>query len=56
MLELFAKGLQNKEIAAALHIGERTAKFHVSALLRKLEAGNCTEAVALAAQQGIITV
>ncbi len=56
VLELLAKGLQNKEIAAVLHIGERTAKFHVSALLRKLGAGNRTEAVALAAQQGLITV
>ena len=51
-----AKGLQNKEIAAVLQIGERTAKFHVSALMRKLGAGNRTEAVALAAQQGLITV
>ena len=56
VLELLAKGLQNKEIAAVLHIGERTAKFHVSALMRKLGAGNRTEAVALAAQQGLITV
>ena len=56
VLGLLAKGLQNKEIAAVLHIGERTAKFHVSALLRKLGAGNRTEAVALAAQQGLITV
>ena len=56
VLELLAKGLQNKEIAAVLHIGERTVKFHVSALMRKLGAGNRTEAVALAAQQGIIAV
>ena len=56
VLELLAKGLQNKEIAAVLHIGERTAKFHVSSLMRKLGAGNRTEAVALAAQQGLITV
>ena len=56
VLELLAKGLQNKEIAAVLHIGERTVKFHVSALMRKLGAGNRTEAVALAAQQGLITV
>lgn len=56
VLELLAKGLQNKEIAAVLRIGERTVKFHVSALMRKLGAGNRTEAVALAAQQGIIAV
>ena len=51
-----AQGLQNKEIADRLFIGERTAKFHVSAILRKLDAGNRTEAVAIAAQQGLVKV
>lgn len=54
VLQLLAQGLQNKEIAAKLHISERTAKFHVGALLRKLNAGNRTEAVSLAAQRGLI--
>jgi NarL family two-component system response regulator LiaR len=35
-------------------ISERTVKFHVSAILSKLGAGNRTEAVTLAAQQGLI--
>ncbi|NKB72430.1 MAG: response regulator [Candidatus Latescibacteria bacterium] len=56
VLQLLSKGLQNKEIADVLSISERTAKFHVSALLRKLEAGNRTEAVALAAQKGLVQV
>jgi two-component system, NarL family, response regulator LiaR len=54
VLRLLARGLQNKEIAATLHISERTAKFHVSSILGKLGAGNRTEAVRLAAQQGLI--
>ena len=56
VLELLAQGLQNKEIAAELVISERTVKFHVSAILNKLGAGNRTEAVAIAAQRGLITL
>lgn len=40
VLQVLAKGLQNKEIADQLSIAERTVKFHVSAILRKLGAGN----------------
>jgi DNA-binding NarL/FixJ family response regulator len=54
VLRLMAQGQMNKEIAAALVISERTVKFHVSAILSKLGAGNRTEAVTLAAQQGLI--
>ena len=54
ILEMLAKGLQNKEIAVALSISTRTVKFHVSALLRKLDAGNRTEAVAVVAERGLI--
>ncbi len=53
-LNLLARGLQNKEIAHELGITERTVKYHVGAVLRKLGAGNRTEAVALAAQQGLV--
>jgi DNA-binding NarL/FixJ family response regulator len=56
VLERLAQGLQNKEIAAELVISERTVKFHVSAILGKLDAGNRTEAVAIAAQRGLITL
>jgi DNA-binding NarL/FixJ family response regulator len=56
VLRLLARGLQNKEIAADLAISERTVKFHVSTLLTKLHAGNRTEAVARAAQQGLVTL
>lgn len=54
VLHLLARGLQNKEIASQLGITGRTTKFHVSAVLRKLGAGNRTEAVAIAAQRGLV--
>ncbi|MCP5096316.1 MAG: response regulator transcription factor [Chloroflexi bacterium] len=54
VLQQLARGLQNKEIASKLVISERTVKFHVSAILGKLDAGNRTEAVAIAAQRGLI--
>jgi DNA-binding NarL/FixJ family response regulator len=50
------RGLQNKEIAARLGVRERTAKFHVAALMRKLGAGNRTEVVTLATQRGLLSL
>ena len=54
VLGLMAQGFQNKEIAGRLVISERTVKFHVSAILAKLGAGNRTEAVHMARQRGIV--
>jgi DNA-binding NarL/FixJ family response regulator len=54
VLAALASGLQNKEIAAQLIISERTVKFHVSAILGKLGAGNRTEAVTIAVQNDLI--
>ncbi|MEM7331316.1 MAG: response regulator transcription factor [Chloroflexota bacterium] len=56
VLSHLAQGLQNKEIALKLVISERTVKFHVSAILAKLNASNRTEAVSIAAQQGLISI
>src|SRR5579864_5148995 len=56
VLNLLSQGMPNKEIASHLIISERTAKFHVSSIMSKLGATNRTEAVALAAQRGLITL
>ncbi len=54
VLRLIADGLPSKQIASALGISERTVKFHTTSLLRKLEADNRAQAVALAAQRGLL--
>ncbi len=54
VLRWLAQGKTNKEIAAALNITQRTVKFHVSSILRKLGAGNRTEVLASAAKLGLI--
>jgi DNA-binding NarL/FixJ family response regulator len=56
VLEHLARGLANKQIAAALGIAERTVKFHVSSLFAKLGASNRTDAVARAAGAGLISL
>ncbi|GCE26609.1 DNA-binding response regulator [Dictyobacter alpinus] len=56
VLLLLAQGMPNKEIASHLIISERTAKFHVSSIMSKLGATNRTEAVAMAAQRGLINL
>jgi DNA-binding NarL/FixJ family response regulator len=50
VLVLLASGRRNKQIAADLHITERTVKFHVSSILRRLQVSNRTEAVQVAEQ------
>jgi len=53
VLKLLTEGLRNSEIAERLVLSERTVHHHVSAILRKLEAGSRTEAVARARSLGI---
>jgi len=55
VLRLIADGLPGKQIARALGISERTVKFHTASLLRKLGADNRAQAVALAAERGLLT-
>ena len=47
IMELVAKGLHNKEIAATLEINVRTVEFHVSNILPKLGVNKRLEAVLL---------
>lgn len=54
VLQLLAGGKTNREIGKSLFISESTVKFHMHAILDKLEASNRTEAVSIAAQHGII--
>jgi DNA-binding NarL/FixJ family response regulator len=54
VLRLVAGGQSNKQIAAKLRISERTAKFHVTAILNKLGAENRAQAVAIAAEKRLL--
>jgi DNA-binding CsgD family transcriptional regulator len=54
VLALLAEGMSNKAIARRLGISVHTAKFHVGALIDKLDAVGRTDAVAHAARRGVI--
>ncbi len=56
VLRMVAKGLGNKEIAAALNIAEVTVKLHVSHVLEKLNVKDRTEAATAALHRGIISL
>jgi NarL family two-component system response regulator LiaR len=53
VLRLLAQGKANKEIAAALFIGENTVKTHVSSVLVKLGVQSRTQAALYARQIGL---
>ena len=55
VLRLVAAGLSNKQIAETLSISERTVKFHVTAIFNKLGAENRAQAVAIAAERGLLS-
>jgi DNA-binding NarL/FixJ family response regulator len=56
VLQLLAEGLTNRAIAIKLDISEHTVKFHVNAILNKLDAQSRTEAVVTATKLGFIVL
>lgn len=54
VLALMAQGRTNRQIGSELFISEKTASVHVSNILGKLGANGRTEAVAIAAQRGLL--
>lgn len=54
VLQLLAQGMTNKAIALKLEITQHTVKFHVNAIMSKLDAQSRTEAVVRATQLGMI--
>lgn len=54
VLQLMAEGLPNKIIAQRLSISEHTVKFHINAILSKLNAQSRTDAVVRATRSGLI--
>lgn len=53
VLALVARGMSNQEIAAALVIGERTVRTHISNILGKLHLANRTQAALYAQREGL---
>jgi DNA-binding NarL/FixJ family response regulator len=51
-MEVLARGLDNREIAARLKISEKTARNHVSIVFSKLGVKNRAQAVVLARESG----
>jgi DNA-binding NarL/FixJ family response regulator len=54
VLRLVAQGLSNKQIARQLAITERTVKFHMTSIFNKLGAENRAQAIAVAAERGLL--
>jgi DNA-binding NarL/FixJ family response regulator len=54
VLKYLANGRSNKEIGRVLYISEHTAKAHVRAIMRKLNADSRTEVIAIAIKHGLI--
>jgi len=52
VLRLIAKGFNNSDIAAQLHLSEGTVRNHVSAILEKLGVSDRTQAAVIAIQHG----
>jgi DNA-binding NarL/FixJ family response regulator len=56
VLGLVAAGISNKGIARALQVSPNTVKFHIAAILEKLDAASRAEAVVMALRRGELTL
>jgi DNA-binding NarL/FixJ family response regulator len=54
VLQCMARGLSNREIGAALHIGETTVRTHVGHVLTKLNLRDRIQAVVRAQELGLL--
>lgn len=54
VLRHVARGLSNHEIAEALHVTERTVKFHLSSVFARLSAKRRSQAIAIAKERGLL--
>ncbi|MCZ9338968.1 response regulator transcription factor, partial [Streptomyces sp. TRM76130] len=54
VLILVGAGCSNREIADELAISERTARTHVSNVLRKLQLNSRTQAALVAVREGLV--
>ena len=54
VLELLARGLDNSEIAKALHLSQHTVKNYVSSILAKLQVENRIQAAVRAVRGGLV--
>lgn len=55
VLQLLGHGMENAEIAKALHLSRASVKTYVSRLLGKLHLGNRTQAALLANETGLVS-
>jgi DNA-binding NarL/FixJ family response regulator len=53
VLDLVARGLENRRIARQLHLSDKTVRNHVSNVLTKLDAADRSEAIARARAAGL---
>jgi two-component system, NarL family, response regulator len=56
VLSLVARGMTNREIGAALAMGEETVKAHLKHIFAKMEVTDRTEAALTALQRGLISL
>ncbi|MBI1920368.1 MAG: helix-turn-helix transcriptional regulator [Geobacter sp.] len=56
VLAWLKEGKSNWDISVILGISERTVKFHIKNIMRKLNAVNRSHAVAIAIERGIIDI